>query len=125
LRAFRRLWLALLEAYEYEKAIYPYLAVQTTLSETKDDQYWNMISSTTQAMSAAVAGANSIAIVPSNGVKESDEFTRRIARNVHHLLISESFMNRVVDPSAGSYYIENITQDISVSAWQTFCVLSK
>jgi len=82
-----------------------------------------MIAATTQAMAAALAGVDSIYIRPCNGKEQADDFTRRIARNVQHILQSESYLNRVVDPSAGSYYIENLTVAIAEKAWQQFCNL--
>lgn len=122
IRAFKKLWFGLLEAYGVEKAIPPFLHVNTK-SDQNDNQYWNMIVATTQAMSAAIAGVDSIQITPCNGHDKADEFTRRIARNVQHLLQSESYLDRVIDPASGSYYIENMTAAIANKAWQQFCAL--
>jgi methylmalonyl-CoA mutase len=122
IRAFKKLWLGLLEAYNAPKAIMPVLHA-TTKSDQNENQYWNMITATTQAMAAALAGVDSISIRPCNGKEKADDFTRRIARNVQHILQSESYLNRVVDPSAGSYYIENLTVAIAEKAWQQFCNL--
>lgn len=122
IRAFKRLWLGLLEAYEAPTAIFPFLHA-TTLSDQHDNQYWNMITATTQAMAAAIGGVDSIYVRPCNSLDKADAFTRRIARNVQHLLQSESYLNRVVDPASGAYYIENLTVALAEKAWQQFCKL--
>lgn len=122
IRAFKRLWLALLEAYDVPSAIFPFLHA-STLSDQHENQYWNMITATTQAMAAAIGGVDSIYVRPCNSLSKADLFTRRIARNVQHLLQSESYLNRVVDPASGAYYIENLTLALAEKAWQQFCKL--
>jgi methylmalonyl-CoA mutase len=121
IRAFKRLWLALLEAYQSSEVYAPYLHA-TTKSDQNENQYWNMITATTQAMTAAIAGVNSLHVKPCNGTA-ADDFTRRIARNVQHLLQSESYFNRVIDPAAGAYYIESLTAALVEKSWQQFCEL--
>lgn len=121
-RAFKRLWLALLEAYDAPVALFPFLHA-TTLSDQNENQYWNMITATTQAMAAAIGGVDSIYVRPCNSLLQADSFTRRIARNVQHLLQSESYLNRVIDPASGAYYIENLTLALAEKAWQQFCTL--
>lgn len=122
IRAFKRLWLALLEAYDVPSAVLPFLHA-TTLSDQHENQYWNMITATTQAMAAAIGGVDSIYIRPCNSLDKADSFTRRIARNVQHVLQSESYLNRVIDPASGAYYIENLTLALAEKAWQQFCKL--
>lgn len=122
IRAFKKLWLGLLEGYNASEACFP-LFHATTLSAQEENQYWNMITATTQAMAAAIGGVDSIYICPSNGEDEANDFTKRIARNVQHLLQSESYLNRVIDPAAGSYYIENLTASWIKKSWQQFCNL--
>lgn len=122
IRAFKRLWLALLEAYNVPTATLPFLHA-TTLSDQQENQYWNMITATTQAMAAAIGGVDSIYVRPCNSLDKADVFTRRIARNVQHLLQSESYLNRVIDPASGAYYIENLTLALAEKAWQQFCKL--
>jgi len=73
----------------------------------------NMLRATTEAMSAAIAGADSITVIPYDAVfKKPDEFSSRIARNVQLLLKNECNFNKIIDPSAGSYYIETLTEQI-------------
>lgn len=122
IRAFKKLWLGLLEAYKAPEAVFPFLHANT-LSDQDDNQYWNMITATTQAMAAAIGGVDSIYVCPCNSETDANDFTRRIARNVQHLLQSESYLNRVVDPAAGSYYIEHVTSLLVQKSWQQFCKL--
>ena len=85
------------------------------------DPYVNMLRTTTETMSAAIAGADSITTNPFDiAFKESDSFGYRIGRNQQLLLKEESYMDKIVDPAAGSYYIENLTNDIAQGAWDHF-----
>ena len=88
-----------------------------------------MIRSTTQAMAAVIGGADRLVVIPSNMAnlsadrqegEESNSFSHRIARNVQHLLKMESYLDRVIDPAAGSYYVEALTNQIAERAWEIF-----
>jgi methylmalonyl-CoA mutase len=95
--------------------------VASTWNKTLYDPYVNMLRSTTEGMSAAIGGSDSISLQPFDvAYKESDEFSRRISRNVQVILKEEAFMDRVVDPAAGSYYVENLTNSIAENAWKLF-----
>ncbi len=82
----------------------------------------NKIVATTQAMSAVLGGSNRLTIAPSDAISGelSSPFSRRIARNVQHLLAFESYLDQVEDPAAGSYYIEQLTEQLSQRVWQQF-----
>ena len=84
-----------------------------------------MIRSATQAMSAVIGGVDALFAMPANlpQKKDSTAFTRRIARNVQHLLRLESYMEKVVDPAGGSYYIENLTTQFVAKAWEEFLAI--
>jgi methylmalonyl-CoA mutase len=85
------------------------------------DPYVNVLRLTTECMSAAIGGANAITILPfTNSYKPADEFSSRIARNIQIILKEESYLDKVVDPSAGSYYIESLTDEIAQMAWNQF-----
>ncbi len=120
IRAFKRLWLALLEAYDVQNAQYPKIHCFTTESPTSADPYWNMISNTVQALSAAIAGVYSIEVRPTDLSAEKAEFSRRIARNVQQLLKLETYINHISDASAGAYYIENYSFEIIKHSWKSF-----
>lgn len=85
------------------------------------DAHVNLLRTQTEAMSAALAGVNSITVTPFDSIYETpNEFSERLARNQQLLLKEESHFNRIVDPAAGSYYIENLTASIAQQAWNLF-----
>ncbi|MDR0573524.1 MAG: methylmalonyl-CoA mutase small subunit [Tannerella sp.] len=85
------------------------------------DAYVNMLRTQTEAMSAAIAGVDSITVLPyDDAFKTPDEFSERIARNQQLLLKEECHIDKVADPAAGSYYIEMLTQSLADAAWKLF-----
>jgi methylmalonyl-CoA mutase len=72
-------------------------------------------------MSAIIAGIDSLTVRPYNtAFTDATEFSERIARNQQLLLKEESYLDKVADPSGGSYYIENLTESIAGEAWKLF-----
>ncbi len=121
IRALKILWANILEAYGSKNSITPAIEAHISSTPFGDDPNTNMIRSTTQAMSAVLGGINRLTVLPSDAKQgESTDFSRRIARNVQHLLMMESFLDRVVDPTKGSYYIEKLTEKIAEIAWSEF-----
>ena len=120
IRALRVLWANVLK--EYNVIGTAKIHASTSMwNATIFDPNVNMLRATTQAMSAAIAGADSITVVPYDAVfKTPDEFSCRIARNVQLLLKNESGFNRIVDPSAGSYCIETLTGQIASKSLDAF-----
>lgn len=124
IRAARMLWSKIAEQYTPCCDCASKIFINTTSSTWNKsifDPYVNMLRTTTETMSAAVAGADSISVLPfDTAYKESDEFGNRIARNQQILLKEESYLDKIVDPAAGSYYIENLTDSIAQYAWEQF-----
>ena len=88
---------------------------------TMFDSYVNLLRSQTETMSAAIAGVHSIVVRPFNETYERPtDFSERIARNQQLLLKEESHFDKVVDPSAGSYFIEELTTSLADAAWKLF-----
>ncbi|MBO5963903.1 MAG: methylmalonyl-CoA mutase subunit beta, partial [Bacteroidales bacterium] len=124
LRAARLLWTKIVEQYNpqcataYELHIH---AENSFYNKTIYDPYVNMLRTTTETMSAAIAGADSISVYPFDvAYKKADEFSTRIATNQQILLKEESYLDKVVDPAAGSYYIESLTNALAEKAWEIF-----
>ena len=115
LRAFKLLWGNVLTAYNAVPTL-PRLFATTSPLKANDDVNIHKIQATTQAMSAVMAGIETLTVAPS----EPSDFGRRIARNVQHLLSLESYLDRVADPAAGSYYIEKLTEQLAEAAWTEF-----
>ncbi|TPE45014.1 methylmalonyl-CoA mutase subunit beta [Pontibacter mangrovi] len=124
LRALRLLWSAVVEAYQAEPALAAKLRLHSVTSswyQTTLDPYVNMLRTTTEAMSAVIAGCDSLTVTPfDNTFKASDEFSERIARNVSIILKEEAYLNKAIDPAAGSYYLESLTNELAQRAWGLF-----
>ncbi len=96
-------------------------AITTEWNLTIYDAYVNMLRTQTEAMSAALGGVDSMTVLPfDTPFKDGDEFSERIARNQQLLLKEESYFDKIVDPAAGSYYIETLTASIAEQAWKIF-----
>jgi methylmalonyl-CoA mutase len=121
-RALRKLWKNLLGAYGLSEDIHLHIHAETTpQNKTATDPYNNMLRATTEAMSAVLGGVDSLTVVPFDaGFQKPDDFSLRIARNVHHIISGEAHLNKVCDPAGGSYYIEKLTDQIAKEAWNFF-----
>ena len=96
-------------------------AETSTFNLTLFDAHVNLLRTQTEAMSAALGGVDSLTVTPFDKAYETpDDFSERIARNQQLLLKEESHLDKVVDPAAGSYYIENLTVSIAQQAWNIF-----
>ncbi|WP_299755081.1 methylmalonyl-CoA mutase family protein [uncultured Pontibacter sp.] len=124
LRALRLLWAAVVEAYKAEPALAAKLRIHSATSswyQTTLDPYVNMLRTTTEAMAAVIAGCDSLTVLPFDSTfKKSDEFSERIARNVSTILKEEAYLDKAVDPAAGSYYLESLTNALAQKAWALF-----
>ena len=84
------------------------------------DSYVNMLRDTTEAMSAAIAGVDYLEVLPYDfAFRVPNDFSRRIARNVQNILKEEARFDKVVDPAAGSYYVEMLTEKIAGGGTRT------
>ncbi|MCG6142285.1 methylmalonyl-CoA mutase [Leptospira bourretii] len=128
-RAFRILWTEILNAYQVGLGeSLPALIVARTsnFQFTAYDPYVNMLRGTTTAMSAVMGGADFVTVLPFDSeYSAQQELGKRIARNSQLLLRYESFLDKVEDPAAGSYYLEVLTKKLSESAWAKFQDLEK
>lgn len=124
LRAARLLWAQIIERYnpmhpESKNAFIH--SVTSSWNKSLYDPYVNMLRTTTESMSAAIGGTDSLTVLPFNAsYAQEDDFSSRIARNQQLILKEESYLHKVVDPSAGSYYIEHLTASIAEEAWKLF-----
>ena len=117
IRAIRVLWTNLLNAYGVRNTP---LAIDAYVGPNTFDDHVNnnMIRSMTIAMSAVIGGINRLTILPAD--RKGTNSSQRIARNVQHILKMESYLDRVIDPSAGSFYIEKLTKLFAEKAWERF-----
>jgi methylmalonyl-CoA mutase len=123
-RAARMLWAEIVKQYEPKSDESCKMCVNAVTSKynmTLFDSYVNLLRSQTETMSAALAGVHSIVVTPFDAVYETpNEFSERIARNQQLLLKEESHFDKVVDPGAGSYFIEELTTSLANEGWKIF-----
>lgn len=123
-RAARMLWAQIVKQYNpaCDCACKMMVHAETSrFNQTIFDAHVNLLRSQTEAMSAALAGVDSITVVPfDTPYKIPDAFSERIARNQQFLLKEESHLDKVVDPAGGSYYVETLTVSIAQQAWKLF-----
>ena len=123
-RAARMLWAQIVKQYEPKCDCACKMCVHAVTSEynqTLFDSYVNLLRSQTEAMSAALAGVHSMVVTPFDVTYEAPtDFSERIARNQQLLLKEECHFNTVVDPGAGSYYVEHLTDSLAVEGWKIF-----
>ena len=123
-RAARLLWAQIVKQYEPKSDDACKMIVNASTSaynQTLFDSYVNLLRSQTEAMSAALGSVHSMVVTPFDApYEEATDFSERIARNQQLLIKEESHFDRIVDPSAGSYYIEHLTDALATEAWKIF-----
>lgn len=127
LRALRVLWFRLMGYYKQASVPAPYVHAQTsTFYDAKATPNTNLLRSTTEAMAAVIGGADVLTVHPFDALLTTPSaFSERIARNVSVLLKAESYLDKVADPSAGSYYIETMTHQLVEDAWALFLTVEQ
>ena len=122
MRAARMLWAKLVKEFDPKniKSLMLRTHSQTSgWSLTEQDPFNNVARTTIEAMAAAFGGTQSL---HTNALDEAialpTDFSARIARNTQIYLQQETHITRTVDPWAGSYYLENLTDKIATEAWE-------
>ena len=125
LRTLRVVWQKLLAA-AGAGATAPALvhAVASTRTASVRDPWVNMLRGTTEAFAAILGGADLVTpIAYDEAAGPASALGRRVARNTALVLREESLLGRVVDPAAGSYYLETRTDALAREAWKRFRAL--
>ncbi|WP_017755703.1 acyl-CoA mutase large subunit family protein [Calidifontibacillus oryziterrae] len=128
LRAARLLWSKIIESFGGDQESQKMYIHARTSSWTKtvNDPYVNMLRTTTEAFAGAVGGADSMHVSPfDEAIRPADSFSRRIARNTQVILQEESYLNQVIDPAGGSWYVEALTDAVAKKAWEYFLQVEK
>jgi methylmalonyl-CoA mutase len=135
LRALRALWQRCITSYHSAFITRPpdrhysaFVHAQTsTFYDAAATPNTNLLRATTEAMSAVIGGCNALTVHAYDSVMDSNNadleqvaFGQRMARNVSLLLREESYLDKVADPSAGSYYLETLTHQLTEAAWTLF-----
>ncbi len=125
MRAARQLWARVAEVVGQPDAGGAVLHAETSLVMMAQRDPWvNMLRTTLAAFGAGVGGADTVLVLPFDvaipdgfpGIATS--FARRIARNTQLLLLEESHVGRVLDAAGGSWYVEDLTEQLAQQAWQ-------
>ncbi|MCF6385950.1 methylmalonyl-CoA mutase small subunit [Mycobacterium sp. MBM] len=127
LRAARRLWARVAEvAGDRGAGAAVVHAVSSAPMMSQRDPWVNMLRTTVAAFAAGVGGADTVLVAPFDAAipgglpGTATTFTRRMARNTQLLLLEESHLGRVLDPSAGSWFVEDLTAQLAEQAWAQF-----
>src|ERR1051325_2458276 len=125
-RAIRKLWARVEQVCGVSPAA-PYVSAETAWRMmTQRDPYVNMLRATVAVFAAGVGGADAIAVLPfTAAIGLPDGFARRVARNTQLVLLEESNIAKVSDPTAGSGAIEDLTQQLCTAAWSLFQEIEK
>ncbi len=120
LKALRFLWFQVAQAYGHTDfdTTNLYLHVRSNAWINADFQpHGNMLKETTASMAAVLGGTNGLSVYPED---LENEVMSRIALNTSNILREESHLNKVADPLAGSYFVENMVMEMAEKAWAKF-----
>lgn len=125
LRALRKTFALLFEEYGIHSGIT--IHAETAFRNlTVFDTHNNLLRTTTAAMAATIGGCNSLVVKPFDSTfAPGSEFSERLARNIQLVLKSESYFDKIADASAGSYFIEELTEQLSAKAWEYFTAIEQ
>ncbi|MDP3849232.1 MAG: acyl-CoA mutase large subunit family protein [Luteolibacter sp.] len=126
IRAARLLWSKVASAYGVVNAPVHIHASTSKWNKTIYDAHTNMLRVTAEAFAAVVGGVDSLHIGPYDEIAgHTDEFSRRIARNIHTILREECGLDHVIDPAGGSTYIEWLSDQLAAKSWGIFQDIEK
>ncbi|QZA05898.1 methylmalonyl-CoA mutase small subunit [Mycolicibacter heraklionensis] len=127
IRAARRLWARVTEVAGAPEAGAAIVHAETSCAMmTQRDPWVNMLRTTLAAFGAGVGGADTVlvwpfdTVIPGGQPGTSATFSRRIARNTQLLLLEESHLGQVLDPAGGSWFVEDLTEQLAQQAWRQF-----
>jgi methylmalonyl-CoA mutase len=124
LRAARMLWSGIVKSFGAvsDGSLVMKQHVRTSRwSQTIYDPYVNILRSTVQTMAAAIGGGGAMTVNPFDELQPvNPELSNRLARNTQIVLQEESHLAQVMDPVAGSYYVEQLTDMLARKSWELF-----
>ncbi|MFJ7933796.1 methylmalonyl-CoA mutase family protein [Sporosarcina sp. NPDC096371] len=120
-RAFRVLWQAFSAAYGVtDTPDIPLLATTSLRSYSKLDPYVNLLRAGNETFAAVLGGADVMTVHPHDILTGPSESSIRFARNIQLVIKEETHVDKVIDPAAGSYFIETLTSELVEKAWALF-----
>jgi methylmalonyl-CoA mutase len=123
LRAARRIWSRVLQlcGVPASAAGQRQHAVTSWPMLTRRDPWNNILRATLACFAAGVGGADAVPVLPFDAaIGQPDRLARRVARNIHALLAEESHIASVIDPAGGSWYVEDLSDQLAIRAWARF-----
>jgi methylmalonyl-CoA mutase len=128
LRALRLLWSRVISASGGNEASQRLsLHVRTShWNKTTYDPHNNMLRATVEALAAVLGSCDSLQVGAFDEViGHPDELSQRVARNTQLVLQKECYLDHVIDPAGGSWYVENLTAELAQKAWALFQEIEK
>lgn len=132
MRAARQLWARVAEvAGQPDSGAAAVHAETSWAMMTQRDPWVNMLRTTLAAFGAGAGGADTVLVLPFDaaipgGLADTAAgFSRRIARNTQLLLLEEAHLGRVLDPAGGSWFVEDLTEQLAQQVWSHFQDLEK
>ncbi|NHM32168.1 methylmalonyl-CoA mutase subunit beta [Neobacillus terrae] len=122
LRAARLLWDKAAEAYEapaYARKMH-ISAETSSFTKTIYDKHVNILRAGNEAFAAAIGNVQYLHVSPFDELHGTTPLSNRVARNTQLILQEEAHLTKVADPAGGSWYIEELTNELAEKAWALF-----
>jgi len=126
LRAARLLWDRIVEAFGVKPSPLFIHGRSSIFNKSVLDPHTNMLRATAEGFAGVVGGVDSMHVAAfDEPVRTPDEFSTRIARNIHVILAEECGFAEVTDAAGGSWYVESLTIELAKKAWELFQEVEK
>lgn len=127
LRAARVLWNKIGEAYGVptEDRGMEIIAETSTFTKTLTDSHVNILRSGNEAFAAILGGVQYLQVHAFNELDGITPLAERLARNTQLILKQEAFLQDIVDPAGGSWYVESLTNELVKTAWEYFLTIDE
>ncbi|EKN69714.1 methylmalonyl-CoA mutase subunit beta [Neobacillus bataviensis LMG 21833] len=122
LRAARVLWNRITELFGAKDEVRGMMiaAETSTFTKTVHDPHVNLLRAGNEAFAAVIGGVQYLHVSPFDEQTGTTPLSERIARNIQLLLKEEAHLKKVIDPAGGSWYIEELTNQLAEKAWSFF-----
>jgi methylmalonyl-CoA mutase len=125
IRALRKVWSQVVRAYDPKdehSSVCMLTAEIGHINKSLKDPYTNLLRQTTEVMSAVNGGIQQVVVHPfdSKSIEGSCTLSERMALNISLILKEESYFDKVIDPTGGSYSLEALTEQIGKKSWANF-----
>ncbi len=126
IRAARLLWDRIVEAFGVKPSPLFIHGRSSIFNKSVLDPHTNMLRATAEGFAGVIGGVDSMHVAAfDEPVRTPDEFSTRIARNIHVILAEECGFAEVADAAGGSWYVESLTIELAKKAWELFQEVEK